>query len=116
MILKTRIEVREEDLSKLTEAEREKYEAKKAYLKDDFEPDEHVLVSRKIDAVIDTYDNVMYVDGGDGTVVLKPLLSNDLITTEDGGMYLYPTVVFEGTILKIYRELKNDRKQLNKTL
>lgn len=113
MILKTRIEVREEDLSKLTEAEREKYEAKRDVLGDNFTPDEHVLVSRKIDAVIDTYDNVIYVDGGDGTVVLKPLLSNDLITTEDGGAYLYPTVVFEGTIPKIYRELKNDRKQLN---
>lgn len=114
MILKTRIEVREEDLSKLTEAERDKYEAKRDVLGDKFTPDDELFVSKMIDAVIDTYDNVMYVDGGDGTVVLKPLLSSDLITTEDGGgMYLYPTVVFEGTINKIYRELKNDRKQSN---
>lgn len=119
MILKTRIEVREEDLSKLTDTEKEKYEAKKAYLiaENKYEPDEDVLVSRMIDTVIDTQDNVMYVDGGDGTIILKPLLSNDLITTEEGeGMYLYPTVVFEGTIDKIYKELKNDRKQIKPTV
>lgn len=54
----------------------------------------------------------MYVDGEDGTIILKPLLSADLITNEDGqGMYLYPTVVFDGTINKLYTELKKDIKQ-----
>lgn len=114
MILKTKIEVREEDLSKLTEAEREKYEARKAYYASEnkeFEPDESILVSRKIPAIIDTENNLMYVDGEDGTIILKPLLSADLITNEDGqGMYLYPTVVFDGTINKLYTELKKDVK------
>lgn len=114
MILKTKIEVREEDLSKLTEAEREKYQARKDYYiseNKEFEPDDSVLTSRKIDVVIDTVNNTIYVDEGDGTITMKHLLAMDLVTNEDGqAMYLYPTVNFEGKIDQIYKELKKDNK------
>lgn len=112
MILKTKIEITRDDVLKLTGVEKEKYEAKREVLGDAFEEDESLYgVVEKVDVVIDTINNLIYVDNGDGTITMKPLLSPDLVTSEDGqAMYLYPTVVFDGTIDQIFKELKKDNK------
>lgn len=114
MILKTKIEYREEDISKLTESDREKYTAKKAYLGDEFPEDELQISTIVREVVIDTDNGNLYVDMGEGKIKLQPLLSTDMIPYEnDIVVYFNPTVVFEGTIDDIYNKLLED-KNINK--
>lgn len=106
MILKTKIEYLEEDLSKLSDADREKYKAKKEYLGDNFPENEKIKTVVKKDAIIDMGNNLLYVDFGEGMIQVKPLFSADLITYEDGSAsYFYPSVSFEGNLDEIYQKL-----------
>ncbi len=106
MILKTKVEYLEEDLSKLSDEDREKYKAKKEYLGNNFPENEKIMTVVRKDAIIDLENNLLYVDFGKGIIQLKPLLSADFVTYEDGSAsYFYPNVSFEGNLEEIYQQL-----------
>lgn len=111
MILKTKVYVLKEDMSEMSEIEKQAYEAKKQYLGDKLERKDMSLTTQPTDAVIDTKQGHLYIDMGDGTIRLRPLLGIDLISDEDDSPdYTFPTVTFFGDINEIYEELIKENK------
>ena len=111
MILKTKVYVLKEDVSKMSEAEKEAYEAKKQYLGDKLEKKDMSLTTQPTDAVVDTKQHHLYIDMGDGTIRLRPLFGTDLVMDEDDSPdYTFPTITFFGDINEIYNELIKENK------
>ena len=111
MILKTRVFILKEDLSKMSEAEKEKYQAKKDYLGDKLEDKDIVYSPQETDAVIDTKEHYLYIDMGEGKIRLRPLLGTDLVETADETPdYMFPVITFTGDINEIYEQLKKENK------
>lgn len=107
MILKTQVYILREDLSSMSESEKEKYQAKKDFLGDKLQDTDIVYSTQKADAVIDTKQQHLYIDMGEGVIRLRPLLGIDLADDDE---YLYPTISFMGDINEIYEQLIKENK------
>lgn len=107
MILKTKVHILKEDISKMTEDEKMAYEAKKEYLAHDLKDEDIEYTLQLADCVIDTDNEHLYIDVGEGVIRLRPLLGTDLVGGEDESMdYTYPSISFLGTVDEIYEKLQ----------
>lgn len=117
MILKTTIEYEEENTAHLTEEEKQKYVAKKEFLGKDF-PEAELLMD-KIDkpVIIDTDNEKMYIDIGEGKISMRHLLDSEFFPLEDGSVgNFFSQVVFKGNLDEIYNTLleeKSEQKRKN---
>lgn len=111
MILKTQVHILKEDISKMTDEEKEKYEAKKEYLAHDLKDEDIEYTLQLADSVIDTEKEHLYIDVGDGVIRLRPLLGTDLVGDEGTiPEYIQPSISFLGSIDDIYKKLQKENK------
>ena len=111
MILRTTIEYEEENTSNLSEDEKEKYLAKKEFLGNDF-PEAEIL-THKIDrdGIIDTDNNKLYIDIGEGKISMRNLLDSEFFPLEDGSVgNFFSQVVFKGNLDEIEQNLIKEKK------
>lgn len=109
MILRTNVEWLVNKTPKPTAEEKAQEQAKKEYLGDEYEPPvpvAEVFEEENVDAIIDTYNDKLYVDAGTGKVTMTNLLQSAFIQDETGEVRRFDeNITFDATLDDIYDKL-----------
>lgn len=112
MILRTKVEYEEENTSKLNEDEKAKYIAKKDFLGKDFPEEELIIDKVERNVIIDTDNDKIYIDIGEGKISMRNLLDSEFFPLEDGSIgNFFAQVVFKGNLDEIYENLLKEKQK-----